>query len=230
LLTKEILKALSIISGILPIIFFLIFLKRNKERKLWVVFVYVVLSFLTDFTLSALPKDAPSKFFLFSFFTVMEYTFFSLFLYLSFKSKRIKQVIAFAAPVFFLLVLYFVFNKNKSNDFDAIPATMESTLIIIFCVCFFFEQIRDMEVSFIYSSKTFWIIVAILIYMSATFFLFISAQYFTQEERKAYWFINSISNVIKNILLAIAFIIPNYKPRPFNESPFDEELFEKPAI
>jgi hypothetical protein len=133
-------------------------------------------------------------------------------------------------PVFLILALYFIFNKNKSNDFDAIPASLESTLIIIFCVCFFFEQIRDMEVSFIYSSKTFWIIVAILIYMSATFFLFISAQYFTQEERKAYWFINFISNVIKNILLAIAFIMPNYKPRPFNESPFDEELFEKPAI
>lgn len=230
MLTKEILKALSIISGILPIIFFLIFLKRNKERKLWVVFIYVTLSFLTDFTFSALPKDAPIKFYVFSFFTVIEYTLFSLFLYLSFKSGLIKRIVAVVLPVFLILALYFIFNKNKSNDFDAIPASLESTLIIIFCVCFFFEQIRDMEVSFIYSSKTFWIIVAILIYMSATFFLFISAQYFTQEERKAYWFINFISNVIKNILLAIAFIIPNYKPRPFNESPFDEELFEKPVI
>jgi restriction endonuclease S subunit len=87
-----------------------------------------------------------------------------------------------------------------------------------------------MEVSFIYSSKTFWIIVAILIYMSATFFLFISSEYITQEERKSYWFINSISNIIKNLLLAIAFIIPNYKPKPFTDFPYDEDLFEKPAV
>lgn len=229
MLSKDILKTLSIISGILPIVFFLLFLKRNKERKLWVVFIYVTLSYLTDFTLSTLPRNAPVKFYLFSFFTVIEYTLFSLFLYLSFKSKRIKQVIVGAAPLFILLVLYHFFNKNKSNNFDAIPASLESILIIIFCVCFFFEQIRDMEVSFVYSSKTFWIIVAILIYMSATFFLFISTVYFTQEERKAYWFINYFSNILKNLLLAIAFIIPNYKPKSFADHPYDEGLFEKPA-
>jgi hypothetical protein len=87
-----------------------------------------------------------------------------------------------------------------------------------------------MEISFIYASKTFWIIVAILVYMSATFFLFVSAEFLTQQERAAYWFINLISNLIKNILLTIAFIMPNYKPRPLDERPYDEELFEKPAL
>ncbi|WP_315817569.1 hypothetical protein [Paraflavitalea speifideaquila] len=223
-------QRLSIISGIIPIIFFLIFLKRNKESKLWVIFIYVTLSYLTDNLLSELPKPSPVKFYVFSFFTVMEYTFFSLFLYLSMKSKLIKQIIVWAAPLFITLVLYSLFNKNQSNNFDAIPASIESILIIIFCVCFFFEQIRDMEVSFVYSSKTFWIIVAILIYMAATFFLFVSTQYFTQEERKAYWFINYISNIIKNLLLATAFIIPNYKPKSFVDRPYDDELFERPAI
>jgi magnesium-transporting ATPase (P-type) len=146
------------------------------------------------------------------------------------STKLIKQIIVGAAPLFLLLVLYSLFNKNQSNNFDAIPASIESILIIIFCVCFFFEQIREMEVSFVYSSKTFWIIVAILIYMSATFFLFVSTQYFTQEERKAYWFINYISNIIKNLLLATAFIIPNPKPKPFADRPYDDELFERPAI
>jgi hypothetical protein len=67
--------------------------------------------------------------------------------------------------------------------------------------------------------------------MSATFFLFVSAEFVSQEERRSYWFINSISNLIKHILLAIAFIIPNHKPRPLSERPFDDELFdyEEPA-
>lgn len=231
MLSKDILKTLSILSGILPIIFFLVFVKRNKERKLWVVFIYVALSFLTDFTLAELPYRAPIKFYLFSFFTVMEYTLFSVFMYLSLKSKRIKQLIIGVAPLFIILVLYYLFNRNQSNNFDAIPASLESMLIIVFCVCFFFEQIKDMEVSFVYSSKTFWIIVAILIYMSATFFLFISSVYFTQEERKAYWFINYFSNILKNLLLAVAFIIPNNKPKSFaDRPPYDEELLERPAI
>ncbi|WP_162915708.1 hypothetical protein [Paraflavitalea soli] len=206
------------------------FLKRNNEKKLWVIFAYVVLSFLTDITNGSLPKDSQVKFYFFSFFTLIEYTLFSIFLYLNFKSKTIKVLILSAIPLFYILVAYSIVNKDQSKNFDAIPASLESILIIIFCVCFFFEQIRDMEISFIYSSKTFWIIVAILVYMSATFFLFISAVFLSQEERAAYWFINLISNLIKNILLTIAFIIPNYKPRPLDERPFDDELFEKPAL
>lgn len=210
----------------LPIVFFLLFLKRNNEKKLWVIFVYVTLSFLNDVTLSSFPKGSQIKFYFFSFFTVVEYTLFSIFLYLNFKSRRIKLLILGALPFFYTLVTYYIINKNQNNNFDAIPASVESILIIIFCVSFFFEQIRDMEVSFIYSSKLFWIIVAILVYMSATFFLFISAEFVSQQERLFYWFINSISNLIKNLLLTIAFIIPNYKPRPLDERPFNDELFE----
>lgn len=228
--TKNILKILSGFSAILPIVFFLLFLKRNNEKKLWVIFAYVVLSFLTDITNGSLPKDSQLKFYFFSLFTLIEYTLFSVFLYLNFKSKTIKWLILSTLPLFFILVVYSIANRDQAKNFDAIPASLESILIIIFCVCFFFEQIRDMEISFIYASKTFWIIVAILVYMSATFFLFVSAEFLTQQERAAYWFINLISNLIKNILLTIAFIMPNYKPQPLNERPYDEELFEKPAI
>ncbi|MDF2189392.1 hypothetical protein [Paraflavitalea sp. CAU 1676] len=138
----------------------------------------------------------------------------------------IRKVILGSLPVFYAIVFYYMLNKDQSNNFDAIPASVESMLIIVFCVWFFFEQIRDMQVSFIYSSKTFWIVVAILVYMSATFFLFIAAEFVSQEERRSYWFINSISNLLKHILLTIAFIIPNYKPQPTNERPFSDELFE----
>lgn len=188
--------------------------------------MYVILSLLTDFTNGSFEDNSQIKFYFFSFFTVVEYTLFSIFLYFNFKSKKIKKLILFVLPLFYIIVLYYIFNRDQSNNFDAIPASLESILIIIFCVIFFFEQIRDMEVSFIYSSKTFWIIVAILIYMAATFFLFVSAEFVSQQERRSYWFINSISNILKNVLLAIAFIIPNYKPRPLEERPFSDELFE----
>lgn len=193
--------------------------------------MYVILSLITDITLSSFPKDSPVKFYFFSCFTVIEYTLFSIFLYLNFKSATVKKLILGALPLFYGIVFYYIINKNQSNNFDAIPASTESILIIIFCVSFFFEQIRDMEVSFIYSSKTFWIIVAILVYMSATFFLFVSAEFVSQEERRSYWFINSISNIIKNVLISIAFIIPNYQPRPLMDRLLGDEMFEfeKPA-
>jgi hypothetical protein len=68
------------------------------------------------------------------------------------------------------------------------------------------------------------------VYMSAVFFLFISSEFFTTEERKAYWFINFISNIIKHILLASAFIMPNQKPKPTDQDLSYDELFQKPAL
>lgn len=230
MLTREILKTISGFSGILPIVFFLVFYKRNNERKLWVIFVYVLLSFITDFLLGSVPKNSPEKFYIFSLFTAIEYGLFSAFLYMNLKSKKLRTFVVAAAPLFYGLVIYFFFHHNQTNDFDAIPASLESMLVIIFCVCFFFEQIMDMEVSFIYSSKTFWIVVALLVYMSAVFFLFISSEFFTTEERKAYWFINFISNIIKHILLASAFIMPNQKPKPTDQDLSYDELFQKPAL
>jgi hypothetical protein len=87
----------------------------------------------------------------------------------------------------------------------------------------FAEEIKNHEVSFIYSSKVFWVTTAVLLYLAATLFLFISAPYFTEEQMDSYWCINFISNILKNILLSIAFILPKHKSPP----PSDRDLYNK---
>jgi hypothetical protein len=139
---------------------------------------------------------------------------------LNLKSKNLKRGIVAGSALFFGFALYNIIDTVNYN-FDALPASVECILVIIFCVSFFYEQINNTEVSFVYASKKFWIIVAILIYLSATLFLFISSMYLTLEERREYWFINSISNFLKNVLLSIAFMLPNHK----TTSPIKKDSF-----
>ncbi len=44
---------------------------------------------------------------------------------------------------------------------------------------------------FVYDNKKFWVIIAVLLYFSATLFLYISSNTLSPEERSNYWFINN---------------------------------------
>lgn len=217
---KDILKIISVFSGLLPIILFLVFFKRNKERRLWVIFLYTIVSLFTDLAFVSLSKK--EEFFLFSFFTIIEYTIFTAFFFLQIKSRFIKYFIVGSTVLFYAFAIYNMLNTQNYN-FDSLPASIESVLVILFCIFFFFEEMRSNEVSFIYASKVFWVATAVLIYLAATLFLFISAAYFSLEERDTYWSINFISNILKNVLLSIAFILPKHKSPP----PSDRDLYNK---
>ena len=80
---KDILKIISVFSGLLPIVLFLVFYKRNNESKLWVIFLYAILSVFTDAAFSAIPTEEENvEFYLFSLFTIIEYSIFTVFIFL----------------------------------------------------------------------------------------------------------------------------------------------------
>jgi len=185
--------------------------------------LYVILSFLTDFSYGILPKSKLIEFYLFSGFTLIEYSFFSYFIYANLHSKGIKRFIIGGSALFYGFAIFVLF-ETTTYTFDSLPATIESILIILYCIFFFFEELNVLENSFIYSSKKFWIIVGILIYLAATLFLFISTTYLTAQQKKSYWSIIYMSNILKNVLFSIAFLLPATKTnrtsmqKPYNIS------------
>lgn len=201
----RVLANLSSASGILPIVFFLIFLRRNKEIIFWVVFLYALLSFSTDIEFF-IARSKVAHFRILYSFTIIEYTFFSTFFYLNLKSSLNKWFLIVGSIFFYVFAIYSI-AKTTDYKFDSLSASVEFTLIILYSILFFFEQLKSPENLFIYSSKNFWITVAILVYLAATLFLFISSAYISDEERKAYWPINHVANIIKNILISFAFIL-----------------------
>lgn len=185
--------------------------------------MYAILSVFTDIAFSAIPKEEKNfEFYLFAIFTIIEYSIFTTFIFLQISSVPIRRLIALMSLLFYGFAFYNIFTGQK-NNFDSLPASIECVLVIFFCILFFFEQMKNPEVSFIYSSKVFWVTTAVLLYLAATLFLFISAAYLTDAEMSSYWSINFISNILKNILLSIAFILPKHKSPP----PSDRDLYNK---
>ena len=216
------LRDLSIFSGLIPIIIFILFLKRNKYRGLWVVFFYCCISFITDNSLHKLPEFR--KFYIFSSFTVIEYSLFSLFLYLSLKEKVFKYILIFFSIIFYIIAAWGFTNKIIES-FDSISASLEASLIILYCIFFLYERINDPAVTYIYYSKEFWIIIAFLLYLSSTLFLFIYAAALTKQEYRDFWSINNIFDILKNLLFSIAFFMKKSQNRLFSlKKPYSSDM------
>lgn len=212
-------KIISNLSPLLPIVLFLLFFKRNNKGKLWVIFLYSFLSWFTDALYGILQRlfkgyANVTQFYLFSSFTIIEYTLFTYYLYYHCTAKSIKLFILITSVLFYLFSFYNL-AFPKSYSFDSLSASVECILVIAFAILYLYEQLNNPQIIFIYTTKTFWIIVAFLIYLAATLFLFINAQNLTKSQWKSYWNINYTFNILKNIIIAAAFLIKN---SPQNQS------------
>lgn len=213
---------ISYISGILPIIFFLLFFKRNKEGGYWVIFVYIILSFCAD-TAFKIPSIKHYSFFVLSALTIIEYSLFSYFLYLSYKERKFKIILIICSLLFYVVAIVNILYK-RSTSFDSLPSSLEASLLILFTILFLYEQITDPTIFYVYNSKKFWISVAFLLYFSSILFLFIYAFKLTKQQYNSYWRINNIFDTIKNLLFAVAFAMnKNKQPEPSLENFYPED-------
>jgi hypothetical protein len=189
---------IAFFAEILPILFYLIFLKRNRGEGLWVIFLYCLLSFLTEILFYILRQQN-----VYSGFIIVQFTLFSWFFYSSLQEKKFKYI-----PIIGALIFYGVAISNfTSKRFDSLSASVESILIIPYCILLLYEQIKDPSIIFVYNNKKFWVIIAILLYFSATLFLYLYYSNLSVKERSNYWLINNFFEILKNILFSVAFIM-----------------------
>ena len=200
------LPLLSVFSGVLPMIFFVCFFKRNRQGGFWVIFFYCLISFLSDNIFHYL-EHRVNVFYLYSGFTICEFVLLSLFIYLSLKTKTFRLFTLIGTLVFFPIAIINILHGSDGSFFDSLSASSESILLIIYSIFFLYEQLTDATVIYVYYLKKFWIVLAILLYFASTLFLFIYAATLTKAEYNNYWPINNIFNILKNILFTVAFIM-----------------------
>jgi hypothetical protein len=195
---------LSILSPLLPILFFILFRPGRGAKELWVVFFYVIFSLLVDSTVALLStkKDDHPAFILL--FTLIDYIFVYSILRLLLQTRLIKNILNITSLLFVIYIglLYFIGNVHSYSK--SLP--LESIIVLIFCILYLFEQLNKPEEPFIYSFPGFWIILAFLVYTSGTLFLYIVRTIDFHEADK-WWVIHNVCNIVTNCLIALAFFI-----------------------
>ncbi len=195
---------LIFLSYILCIIFFFGFFPEKPQKELWIIFIYIIYSFLSDVIHTRL-LGGKYAFLGSSLFTIGELIIISYYFYTVIKAPILKKCILAASSII-TIYLFVIFIQSDKKNFDSFSASLESITFIIFCLLYFYEQINRQDQYFIYSSPNFFIVLGIMIYMSGTLFLFVMANNFSEGERNRYWVINDVSNIITNVSFSIAFL------------------------
>lgn len=199
-------------SHFLPILLFLAYLKKSISiRSLWIIIIYGLYNYLTDLgTLYVYHK--PTQVFIYSSFTFFEYSFFAATLYFLIKSKGFKKIILILSLCFAAFIIPYNF-LVKLRGIDSVPIGVETILILIFSFYYLYEQMKDTEDLFVYSRFSFWIVLAMMIYLSGSFFIYIYTSQLPDDKTIAkYWIFTNIFSILKNILFAIAILVNAYQP------------------
>lgn len=208
---------IGVFSQVLPLVFFLLFKFKSKERELRVIFYYILYCIFNE-SISVYLQTIHSEqiYILFSTYTVLEFSFFCLFFYYILPADKPKKFIFPIWLCFILFSLIDFFFVNKMAGFDSFTSGLQTLLIIGMCIYYLFFQIRGSNTLYIYSTSNFWIIITFLIYLSGTFFLYIMTETMMNNRnfRIQYIYINSIFNILKNVLLSVAMLMKAGQMKP----------------
>lgn len=217
------LQKLALLSEILPIIFYLCFLQRNKDTGLWVVFLYSLLSICVE-VFNFNWKGVIDSFYVYAGLTICEYSIFSYLMFSSLKAKTHRLIILIGTAIFILIACYQLVDW-KSRKFDTLSVSVEAILIIIYSILYLYQDLSSPATLYIYYTKKFWIVMAFFLYFSATLFLFVYAETFTEQQHATYWIINDFFDILKNILFCIAFTMKENRKSGIDiENPYSDIL------
>jgi hypothetical protein len=193
-----------------------VFGKLNTDVKSRVILLYLAIVGIIDVSGRIFDFSELIKLLFNSIFTIIEFSIFSFFFYLSFKSKKLKRTILLLYIIFIPSACYFLFMtirffKTGVIYFDSMSVSISAIIILFYSIVFLFDLIQRPQIEFVYATFEFWVIVGIMIFFSGTFFLFLQIQRLTPAELESYWAINLIGNILKNILFGIAFTQPRVK-------------------
>jgi hypothetical protein len=201
------LEDISVYTDLLPILVILLLAFRIKVLPIWVILLYCSYSFVNNQLLILRQEEIATndvRLYL-QFFTLFEYLAFATVLYLILKNKLAKNILILISFGFTIFCVYGIWNKEQFKSLDSLQISIESIIIVVFCLYFLAEQIIYPEIEFIYNSYKFWLAAALLIYLSGAFFVFTFAEDIkVRDERDNFWKLIYVCNIIRDLLFIIA--------------------------
>jgi len=184
---------LSIFLGILPL--FSIILIKRKSISFKLLLFYLFYSLISDLILTKLSiRYFDTEIYSFRLFTIVEYFSITFILYCQIESLFFRKFIKYSSIVFALFILIDIYT-NPLNEFDSIPAGVESLFILTTSIILLYEKILK---SNNYFTPFVWIAIGIILFFAGTFFLFILSQnnYSNTDFNDTYGYIVAIFKIL----------------------------------
>jgi hypothetical protein len=149
-------------------------------------------------------------------FAIVELACFLIYIKQIIQNKKLAKYLPLVFVVFLIFNIIDYFFLRTEESFNSIASGVEAIIIIVFCLYYFYEQLKETSTLLIYETHNFWIIIAFLIFFSGTFFLYIYTENTIKDKTflNQYAIINSGFYLLKNILFSVAMLMkPKKKPQ-----------------
>ena len=212
-------QIISLISSLLPIVFFILFCIKTNIKGLWVIFLYSIFSLLSDFLVTS-RWGSHNTYLLWNIYTIVEYSFLSYFFYLTIRLRLVRTLIIVTSTLFF--VIFFFLLKSIDIRFNSILSFYSQANILVLCLVYIFTSMNQNTESLNILNPVFLIVIALLLYVACTLFLFIIANKLSEDEMAKYWRgITLYNNILTNLLFSAAFLLYRFQqknPPPENHT------------
>lgn len=204
-------------SFLLPLISFFFFKKIKSDSSCVLIIIYGIIFFLLNLFFSDFEKKASLLKLYYTLYTFLEYVLFTAIMYSKVKSIAFRRLII-AASIGFVAFQVIHFTTMRIAVLDSIPIGIETILIFIYIIFYFYEQFKVPSGNFIYHNYVFWIAFGIMIYLGGSFFFNIMADYM-YSRISPYWDLTYIGDIVKNALFLYGLILfkMNYKGNSNNK-------------
>jgi disulfide bond formation protein DsbB len=123
--------------------------------------------------------------------------------YRLFLKSALKKITIILSIITLIIALYHSLNLQ---EYPSVSKTAMGILLIFLSLTYFYQLLNPEKFIDIEKQGLFWINAGVLIYYAVNIFLFMIFTHIPIEDRPNYYIINSITNIIANILYSVGLL------------------------
>lgn len=191
---------ISSISGFFPVVTAL-YNYRHLDNVLKIAALFFLITSVFDPAMWLLAKSGSrNTMWMLHLNVLVSLSFYTIIYYKLFIKPIHKKITIAVAIITLFIMLYF----NRSLDeYPSVSNTTLSVQMILLSLIYFYQLLNPLKFIDIEKQSLFWINAGVLIYYSVNIFLFMIFTQIPVDDRHNYYIINSITNIIANILFSV---------------------------
>jgi hypothetical protein len=182
---------------------------KSLDKPLRLLSLYLIITSVKELACSYLAFKHANNLFLYNSFGIIEYVLLPLMFQHKLANGKLKNSIKYIIGGVFLVYLINIIFIQGLYTFNSYTIIFGRIGLIFITLTFFFELLQKVETTSLYREPMLWISTGILFYSVGSFLihgLYDLQLHFSQDLSIKIWAINSVLNLMLNILYSIAFL------------------------
>ena len=193
-------------STFLPLVFS--FYKKHLPTYLSLLRLLIIISLVSSYLAVYLGELLGNSIYVTTIYFILEFLVINVIYYEIFRDSRIRRTLIIIGCIYIVVSIYSLIFLEGFYNFNSLPLTASSFLTIFYCIFYFWQLLRKLEIDNLVNYPMFWITSSILISASGNFLVFTLSSFLHLNYTDLFmwlWALRNILYILRNFAFAYAF-------------------------